>query len=183
LLHSKPCFRVLCSPILMVPDMSDIAYEFRRRLTALPDSGDLEGASEEEIRELEKYAGGKLPSVYKQLLKKLGRSAGELFRGSDYSVRQPFHLRLKEHAEELLKRSKAPFVLPRTAFVFLMSQGYQFSFFHLDQGDDPEVYHYLEGEPTPRQMDATLSGYLLRCIEECERRKKPDFTAVRPAST
>jgi SMI1/KNR4 family protein SUKH-1 len=167
-----PCFRESCSLTLMERDMSDTGFDIRRRLIALPESSeqDLEGASEEEIRELEKYAGGPLPAVYKQFLKQLGRSAGELFRGSDYSVSQRFRLHLREHAEALLLRSNAPFVLPKTAFVFLMSQGYQFSFFYIGQGDDPGVYHYLEGDPLPRQLDATLSGYLLRCIEECERR-------------
>jgi len=153
--------------------MSDIAVEIKRRLLALPGGReqDLEGASDEEIKELETYAGGQLPAVYQHFLKQLGRSAGELFRGSDYSVSKRFHLRLKEHAEELLLRNNAPFTLPPKAFVFLMHQGYQFCFFHIDQGDDPSVYYYLEGDPLPRQLDATLSGYLVRCIEACEQRK------------
>jgi SMI1-KNR4 cell-wall len=156
--------------MIMVNPVSKI----KRRLLALPNTGplDLEGASEDEIRDLEKYAGGQLPAVYKQFLQQLGRSAGELFRGSDYSVGQQFHLHLKEHAEELLGRSKASFVLPAQAFVFLMSQGYQFAFFHIDQGDDPSVYHYLEGDQSPKQLDDTLSGYLLRSIDACEHRAR-----------
>ena len=68
--------------------MSNIASEIRGRLIALPEGReqDLAGANDEEIQELETYAGGSLPSIYKQFLKQLGRSAGELFRGSDYSV-------------------------------------------------------------------------------------------------
>lgn len=155
--------------------MPDIASEIRQRLLALSPAGEqeLEGASAEEIQELERYAGGQLPSVYKQFLKQLGRSAGELFRGSEYSVSQRFHLHLKEHAEALLSRSKASFSLPKATFIFLMSQGYQFAFFPIDQGDDPSIYYYLEGDPTPRQLSPTLSGYLLRCIDECERRNHP----------
>jgi hypothetical protein len=151
--------------------MPDIGSEVRQRLLALPTGKeqDLAGANDEEIAELESYARGRLPAVYKQFLKQLGRSAGELFRGSEYAVRQHFDLRLKEHAEELLRRNGASFTLPQTAFVFLMSQGYQFSFFNLDEGDDPSVYHYLEGDLKPRILDATLSGYLRRCIIECER--------------
>lgn len=154
--------------------MSDITSEIRQRLLALPSGREqaLEGARDEEIVELENYAGGRLPAVYKQFLKQLGRSAGEMLRGSEYAVSQRFHLRLKEHAEELLRRSGASFVLPRTAFVFLMSQGYQFAFFHLDQGDDPSVYYYLEGDSAPKLLDATLSGYFLRCIKACERREQ-----------
>lgn len=154
--------------------MSDIASEIRQRLLSLLSSreDELEGASDEEIVELESYAGGRFPAVYKQFLKCLGRSAGELLRGSEYAISQSLRLRLKEHAEELLRRSDASFVLPRKAFVFLMSQGYQFAFFNLDQGDDPCVYHYLEGDSTPKLLDPTLSGYLLRCIEACERREQ-----------
>ena len=153
--------------------MSNIPSEIRQRLLALPSAKDeeVEGARDEEIQELETYAGGRLPTVYKQFLKQLGRSAGGLFRGSDYAIGQRFNLRLKEHAEELLQRSKASFVLPRTAFVFLMAQGHQFAFFNLDQGDDPVVYHYLEGDLTSNQLDATLSGYLLRCLEAGEQRE------------
>lgn len=36
-------------------------------------------------------------------------------------------------------------ILPADAFVFLMHQGYQFSFFALAKGDDPAVSSYLEG--------------------------------------
>jgi hypothetical protein len=72
--------------------MSDIASEIRLRLLALPGCGaeDFEGASRQEIQELEVYAGGQLPSIYKQFLKLCGRSAKELFRGSNYSVSQRF---------------------------------------------------------------------------------------------
>lgn len=150
--------------------MSNIPYEIRQRLLALPSAGAyrLEGATDEDIVELEKYAGAKLPAVYEQFLKQLGRSAGELFRGSDYSVSQRFGLRLREHAEDLLRRTGASFALPRSAFVFLMHQGYQFTYFDLDQGDDPPVYYYLEGDLVPTLLDSTLSGYLLHCTEECE---------------
>jgi SMI1-KNR4 cell-wall len=154
--------------------MTDIGSGIRQRLLALPSVGDQElaGASDEDITELENYAGGRLPAVYKQFLKQLGRSAGELFRGSEYALSQKFCLHLKEHAEELLKRKEASFTLPQSAFVFLMSQGYQFTFFNLDEGDDPTVYHYLEGNLTPKVLDAKLSQYLLRCIEACEQREQ-----------
>jgi hypothetical protein len=155
-------------------DMSDIILEIHQRLLALPSGKEqkLEGASEEEIQELDKYAGGQLPFVYKQFLRLFGRSAGELLRGSEYSVIQQFRLHLREHAEEILVRTKATFALPKEAFVFLMSQGYQFTFFYIDEGDDPTIYHYLEGDDTPRVLDSSLSGYLRRCIEHCEQREQ-----------
>lgn len=154
--------------------MTDIASEIRQRLLSLPSEREehLEGADDEDIAELETYAGGKLPAVYKHFLKQLGRVAGELLRGSEYSISQGFRLRLREPAEELLHRSGASFILPETAFVFLMSQGYQFSYFKLDEGDDPCIYHYSEGDLMPKILESTLSGYLLRCLEACERREQ-----------
>jgi hypothetical protein len=152
--------------------VSDIGEEIKRRLLALPSgkSADLAGVSDEEISDLERYAGGRLPLVYKQFLRHLGRSAGELFRGTDHSFRQR-DLRWKLEAEEIIARSQAPFLLSPSAFVFLMAQGYQFSFFHIDQGDDPSVHHYLEGASQPTLLDELLSGYLMRCIEDCELRE------------
>jgi hypothetical protein len=151
--------------------MSILASEMKQRLLAMPSTRDhLEGASGEEIQELEKYAGGPFPAVYRQFLEQLGRSAGALFRGTEYSVRQRFQLRLREHAERILKRGAAPFALPATAFVFLMSPGSQFSFFSMNEGDDPAVYHYREGDQAPKKLDTTLSGYLRRCLEQCEQR-------------
>ena len=154
--------------------MSDIGIEIKQRLLALPLGRDanLEGATERDILELENYAGGQFPAVYKQFLKQLGEALGELFRGSDYAVGQHFQLHLKEPAEELLRRMNASFTLPRTAFVFLMSQGYQFTFFDLDDGNDPIVYHYLEGDLAPSVLDTKLSRYLRRCVEACEQREE-----------
>ena len=152
--------------------MPDFGYEIKQRLVALPTERDqkLEGASDEEIQALEQYAGGPFPSVYKQFLKSLGRSAGELLRGTEYSVTGRDRLRLREPAERLLQRKQSSFVLPDTAFVFLMSQGYQFSFFFMNQGNDPPVYHYHEGDGQPTQLASSLSNYLFKCIDACEER-------------
>lgn len=142
--------------------------ELKQRVEALSAGTEfqLEGASEEEIQELEAYAGGPLPDVYKLFLKEMGHSAGKMFRGTDYSLTQRARLRFRKRAEELLE--KTSYRLSQTAFVFLMSQGYQFSYFHIDQGDDPSVYHFLQGNAEPTLLDQSLSNYLLRCVEAYE---------------
>ena len=154
--------------------MTSVADQIRHRLLALPsgETSQLEGASKDEIDDLEAYAGCTLPAVYKDFLSHLGRSAGELLRGSDYSVSERFHLRLKEYAEKIVKLSTSSYTLPPSAFVFLMSQGYQFAFFHTDQGDDPSVYCFHEGDEKPQLIESQLSRYLVRCIEACEERER-----------
>jgi len=47
---------------------------------------------------------------------------------------------------ELLEENQFPQTLPKDAFVFLMHQGYQFSFFRLSEGENPPIYFYCEGE-------------------------------------
>jgi hypothetical protein len=152
--------------------VSDVGEEIRQRLLALPVTrpGDLEGATEDEARSLEEYAGGTLPLVYRQFLRHLGRSSGELFRGTECAIGQRSGLRLKRDAEQIARSGDPPFTLPPRAFVFLMSQGYQFSFFDAADGDDPPVYHYLEGEPRPKKLADSLSSYLRSSVEDCERR-------------
>lgn len=152
--------------------MSDIGEEIKRRLLGLPNTrpGDLEGATDEDVRGLEEYAGCRLPLAYRQFLRQLGRASGELFRGTDCAIGQPSGLRLKEAAGETLREGKSLFTLPPRAFVFLMSQGYQFSFFDADEGDDPAVYHYLEGDAGPKKLADSLTAYLRQSVEACERR-------------
>lgn len=151
--------------------MADAEAELRQRLhdLARADEG-VEGATAEEIAALEAYAGGRLPGVYRHYLSGFGRRAGELFRGTDSGLAQRHRLRLREPADRLVESSRAAFRLPPAAFVFLMTQGYQFAYFPTDAGDDPPVFRYHEGDALPAPLAASLSVYLLRCVEECERR-------------
>ena len=132
------------------------------------DSAEVAEANEEEIRQLEEYAGGSLPHVYREFLRQVGRSTGCLFRGSEGSLQSRFQLRMRAQAEGLLKRTHAAWTLPGDAFVFLMTQGYQFSYFRLSEGDDPPVYHYLEESEGATRLADHLSDYFRRCLEACE---------------
>lgn len=51
---------------------------------------------------------------------------------------------LKVWADELLKENTSKLSLTPNDFVFWMSQGYMFTFFKLDEGNDPSVYFYTE---------------------------------------
>ena len=51
---------------------------------------------------------------------------------------------LKQWSLELLKVNKSELSLANNDFIFWMHQGYQFSFFKLNEGNNPSVYYYTE---------------------------------------
>lgn len=108
---------------------------------ASPD--ELLGCTEDEVVELEEKLGILLPKAYQEFLLFMGHGAGRFLRGSDYFFKDL--LVLKHWALALLEENNFPESLPEDAFVFLMHQGYQFSFFRVSQGDNPPTYYYCEG--------------------------------------
>ncbi|WP_321386937.1 SMI1/KNR4 family protein [uncultured Enterococcus sp.] len=99
--------------------------------------------TEKEISELEKLASKKLPQVYLNFMKKTGNEF-RIFDGSSYTMEElPI---LKEAANELLEENDMSERLKDEAFVFFMHQGYQFAFFNLEEGENPPIYYYVEGE-------------------------------------
>jgi SMI1-KNR4 cell-wall len=145
---------------------TDIAQRLRE-LSDLDDSA-IEGAAATEIGELETYAGGSLPDTYRRFLSVMGRSAGALLRGSDCLLTQRHGLRLRESAERIIHRSGAGFELPQDAFVFLVHHGYQFLYFHLQQGDDPPVFRFSDADQTANQIADSFSSFLLARLSEHE---------------
>lgn len=99
--------------------------------------------SPDEVIWSEQQLGISLPKAYQEFLLWMGHGAGQFLRGSDCFFK---HLPdLQEWAVELLQENNVLEPLPEDAFVFLMHQGYQFSFFRLSEGDNPPTYSYCEG--------------------------------------
>ena len=118
----------------------------KQQLTAMNKTSpsDLIGCTLEEIIQLELDLKIELPIAYREFLRIMGKGAGKFLRGSDC-----FYSDLKDlqtGAVELLDENQFPQTLPKDAFVFLMHQGYQFSFFRLSEGENPPIYFYCEGE-------------------------------------
>ncbi|MGH2412278.1 MAG: SMI1/KNR4 family protein [Microcystaceae cyanobacterium] len=120
--------------------------KIKERLIALKlaSPNEIEGCTHQEVIELEQQLGVKLPSSYQEFLLLMGFGAGQFLRGSDCFSQHL--LDLQEAASELLEENHFPQSLPDDSFVFLMHQGYQFSFFRLLEGEDPPTYSYCEGE-------------------------------------
>lgn len=122
-----------------------------------------EGCEDSEIAEIESVSGVSLPETYKELLRVLGKNAGDFLCGSDFLY--PDLLRVPQWSRELLVSSDSSVVLPKTAFPFLMHQGYQFLFFDCADGHDPPVFRFLEGDEQPTNVSATFSEWLELCAE------------------
>lgn len=103
----------------------------------------LKGCSSSEIIRIEKFFNVQLPLYYRQFLSSMGKGAGRFMQGSSVFYNEIFDLR--EGGTRLLSDDNFK-LLPENTFVFWMHQGYQFAFFYLNQGDNPPVYYYHEGE-------------------------------------
>jgi hypothetical protein len=113
-----------------------------------------------EVAKIEHHFSCSLPMVYKAFLLAAGKESKLYMTGSHFFYGDIFLL--KEYAEELLVENNFK-ALPEKAFVFFMHQGYQFAFFILDSGDDPEVFYYYEGKTQTdfEKVESSLSGFLI----------------------
>lgn len=138
-----------------------------RRLSqsGLASPSELCGCTNEEIANLESQSSVNLPSTFRTFLSLMGKRAGEFLVGTDWTFSQLPEL--KERAQGLLEEcGLKTAVLPATAFVFAMHQGYQFLFFDSVAGDDPPVFLFLEGEDGPQQVFSSFSQWLLQCVDD-----------------
>jgi len=72
----------------------------------------------------------------------MGNGSSDYMAGEDYTYDWLFSL--KKSANETLHENRLP-ILPESSFVFWMSQGYQFCYYHLNKVDNnPAVYYYNE---------------------------------------
>lgn len=123
----------------------------------------MRGCSAEQIQEIETKFQVTLPPIYKNYLAVMGQKSGDFLRGSDFWY--PELLTLKEAAETLLREDHSSLKLPSTTFIFGMHQGYQFFYFDTVVGDDPPVFHYMEGEGATQQFES-FSQFLLAMLSD-----------------
>ena len=116
---------------------------------------------ESDLSAIERDFGWKLPAAYRRfLLVPPDDAKGSAVRDLDFAVSRLGANR--EYADYLLRASKADYELSRSDVVFLFHQDYQFLFFRCGQNDDPPVYRFVEGEPSPREIATSFSDWLAR---------------------
>jgi hypothetical protein len=111
----------------------------------------MKASSSEEIEQLKQLVPNKyIPNNYLKFMEKCGNGF-RVFKGSSYTMSEI--LDLKKWAVELLEEDNSSEVLSDYDFVFFMHQGYQFYFFRLDEGNDPRIYFYEEGEHSQKFVE------------------------------
>jgi hypothetical protein len=137
--------------------------QFVARYISLGFSG--ERCTPAEVNALERSFRIHLPAAYRAFLLLMGRTPDESFVGSDCAYASLIGLRAG--AERLLIESGKPFSLTSRDFVFFMHQGYQFLYFTCDDAsEDPPVYHYMEYEPTAKQVYGRFTDWMEVCAQE-----------------
>jgi hypothetical protein len=121
----------------------------------------------EEIEKIKGIQFKKLPDSYIEYLSLTGGGCGSNFlKGHSCFVSEiPY---LKKWANELLDENRFLTKLGESDFVFWMSQGYQFAFFNLDEGDDPPIYYYREGSGQSKfeKISSSFSEFLLAMLNK-----------------
>lgn len=103
----------------------------------------LRSLNNDKIQSIEKEYSVQLPLEYKTFLKLMGNGAGSFMLGSSVFFNELFDLR--SGAIELCEENNIP-IIPNSAFVFWMHQGYQAAYFNIGEGDNPPVYYFSEGK-------------------------------------
>jgi hypothetical protein len=151
----------------MVKNMSHEAIE--QAVAQLIENGlanrsTIQGCSEAEIAILESTYGVTLPTVYREFLATMGRSAGSFLVGTNYLYRHL--LELREIAEALLEEDNTSFRLDKADFVFAAHQGYEFLFFRTTESNDPSIFHFHERDEMPKKVFEHFSEWLRTCISD-----------------
>ncbi len=114
---------------------------------------------------------GHLPVAYMEFLRVMGGGGEGVIDKNNPPEREPFMVGedfyidklfdLKEWGKELLEENNAPFALKDDDFVFWMSQGVMFAYFNINEGYDPPVYFYSEGDNAPaKKVSDSFSEFI-----------------------
>jgi hypothetical protein len=99
-----------------------------------------EPCTEDQIQALEKQLGIKVPNIYREFLQWMGKNRAGLLVGTKWLIEDVPGL--KPELVKLIATNKSPAALPDDAFVFWGTQGYEFHFMRLSEGDASKIYRY-----------------------------------------
>jgi hypothetical protein len=137
-----------------------------RRLTTFA------GYSEGELVGAEERLGVRFPAVFRAYLLGMGKSPGDLFRGSEFAGIADFE-RFRGNALALVARREPNLALPHDAVVFLFHQGYTFVYLRAAGGFDGPTFQYIARERELREVAPTFAHMVdaeLRLMENNNRR-------------
>lgn len=170
---------------------ASIIADWKRRLTALADHPNyvfrdtpqhlieqhyqrlttFVGYPEAEVTAAEVRLGVRFPDVFRQYLLDMGRSPGDLFRGSNLAGPAEFEP-FRADALALLAETDPALTLPPEAVVFLSHQGYTFVYLPAVGGFDAPPMQWTETHREPRRVAdgfAEMVDAELRLMEQNNR--------------
>jgi SMI1 / KNR4 family (SUKH-1) len=115
------------------------------------------GFPESEVVQAEARLGVRFPSVFRQFLTEMGKSPGDLFRGSSLAGVTEFE-QFRADALELLAETDPALTMPADAVVFLFHQGYQFVYLLAVGGFDGPAMLWTETAREPQPVAATFAA-------------------------
>ncbi|RYJ14857.1 SMI1/KNR4 family protein [Halogeometricum borinquense] len=113
---------------------------------------EIQGCTEEEIRELESEFNISLPEAYKSCMRHIGKHTNGFLRGSEFTY--PYMKDLREYAVDMIERQDVEFEFEDTDFVFMGHQGYSFFYFNTQNGSNPPVYLFMSPDEPNKEADS-----------------------------
>ncbi|GII26991.1 hypothetical protein Pmi06nite_04330 [Planotetraspora mira] len=108
-----------------------------------------------------------LPHAYQDWLRRYGRGPGHdpVFHRQGGVAYMPEALENRLAARTIVSSMPTSYELPADALVVSTWQGYMFEFVMVDEGDDPPLLVYIEGDAEAQQRESQmLSGWLASLI-------------------
>ncbi len=136
----------------------------------------LVGYDSAEIAYAESAIGFPLPAAFRDYLAWTGKLANNVISrtGHQWSGDSGFRVSNAEHlkqSRELLAYEGLPAesLLPENSIVFWYYQGYTFRFLRTDEGDNPPMYSYSEGDSAITKTHERFSDYVLDAMKLADR--------------
>ncbi|MBP6350059.1 MAG: SMI1/KNR4 family protein [Candidatus Obscuribacter sp.] len=124
----------------------------------------INGCSEEELLNIEKFYSLKLPEAYKDYMRKFGKASGDFLR--ECGIYYPSVLRNRRRATTLLNNN-TDYKLKRSDFVFITRYGCQFYFFGTaGKNPNPPVFRYTENSDVPMLLADSFEAAITMAADE-----------------
>jgi len=138
-------------PYVFVDTSAELIERYRRRITTFV------GYPEPDIAAAEARLGGRFPELFRTYLRQMGKSPGELFRGSDLTKPTEFE-QARVDALELMAETDPSPSLPTGAAVFFWHQGYTFAYLLAVGGFDGPVVPWRAEKNSLEQVSPTFAA-------------------------
>ena len=139
--------------------MAEFFGRLIRKIEDIESDHDIVGLSEQEIESVRTAHGvAALPAYYKEFLRRMGKSAGALWMGTDAFY--PELLEVRSWIVEILAENGVYQLMGEDAVAIATHQGYQAYWLESSVGDDPPAVTYVEGDREIRKRWNSFSDLL-----------------------